>query len=459
MSMPASRPRLLSRLAEAAAALGLGALLTIAGIGLVLGTSGVFDRRAGAWTLPVAVLPGVRVDANVAGLARLATSPIGLRLLDGRAQTTRIGHLRLSREGDTLVVLCAPCRLHDSRIAAKTVALPAIALRATRRAGVESNNLIDLVLSAPEVTVQAVATLSPTGIALDWQLADTPIAALYALAADAVPEAKLARIEGRARAEGRLQLPSLKAGTRLSIEGFEVGGLTTERLQSGWFTYDCRAADGRLRTRLAGEGERGWLDTDALGALLPAAVLAAEDQRFHQHAGYDAVEIAQVLGAMRAGPDEEDDSSLRGASTLTQQLARTLFTGPERTLARKLRELLYAVEMERTLGKARILQLYLNTVHWGPGLCGARAAARAYFGKRVAQLSPLEAAWLAAALRAPHAAHAQQLAGAPDLERARRVLMQMRELPRAERQRAARQPLVLARPARSGEGAALAAAR
>jgi membrane peptidoglycan carboxypeptidase len=101
--------------------------------------------------------------------------------------------------------------------------------------------------------------------------------------------------------------------------------------------------------------------------------------------------------------------------------------------------------MEHTLGKPRILELYLNTVDWGPGLCGARAAARAYFGKRAAHLTPLEAAWLAGILRAPHAAHQQQFAtGTPDHERARMVLMQMRSLPKAERERWARRTLVLA---------------
>jgi hypothetical protein len=110
------------------------------------------------------------------------------------------------------------------------------------------------------------------------------------------------------------------------------------------------------------------------------------------------------------------------------------------------RSILYGLlEMERTLGKPRILELYLNTVDWGPGLCGARAASRAYFGKRVTQLTPLEAAWLAGSLRAPHAAYQQQfIAGAPEHERARWVLQQMRSLPKAERERWARRPLALA---------------
>jgi membrane peptidoglycan carboxypeptidase len=188
---------------------------------------------------------------------------------------------------------------------------------------------------------------------------------------------------------------------------------------------------------------------------LPAAVLAAEDQRFLQHAGFDPVEITQALAAADRDHDTAEvtppsaaiERPLRGASTITQQLARTLFTGGERTAARKLRELLYAVEMERTLGKERILLLYLNTVDWGPGLCGARAAARTYFGKRPPQLTPLQAAWLAGILRAPHAAHAHQYRGGlPDPERARWVLMQMRDLPKHERAQWARRPLALASP-------------
>ncbi|MDZ7652948.1 MAG: biosynthetic peptidoglycan transglycosylase [Burkholderiaceae bacterium] len=442
----------------------LGLTLAACALALVLATSGVFDRRPGAWTVPMRALPGVTVDANVAGLLRLATSPLGMRLLDGRHLTTRAGYLALAREHDTLVVRCAPCRVSDARLASKTVALPPIELRATRRAGIESNRLLDLRLETLDVAVDAVAQLSPTGIALDWSLPATPIAAVYRVLADAVPEARIARIDGRVQASGQLALPSLRASNELRIDGVEVGGLATERLQDGWFAFACRAADGTARTLTSGEGEPGWLDRDALGPLLPAAVLAAEDQRFLQHAGFDPVEITKALAAADrdhdmaevALPSTAIERPLRGASTLTQQLARTLFTGGERTVARKLRELLYALEMERTLGKERILLLYLNTVDWGPGLCGARAAARTYFGKRPAQLTPLQAAWLAGILRAPHAAHARQYRGdAPDPERAHWVLMQMRDLPKNERMQWSRQPLVLAAP--KGERAALLA--
>jgi membrane peptidoglycan carboxypeptidase len=117
--------------------------------------------------------------------------------------------------------------------------------------------------------------------------------------------------------------------------------------------------------------------------------------------------------------------------------------------------------MERTLGKGMILALYLNTVHWGPGICGADAAARAYFAKRPGELTPLEAAWLAAVLPNPQRAFDDEfLARAPDAARAGRVLRQMRGLPARERERWARQPLVLAAPAPARPPSArLAAAR
>jgi membrane peptidoglycan carboxypeptidase len=201
----------------------------------------------------------------------------------------------------------------------------------------------------------------------------------------------------------------------------------------------CRAADGGMRRIVNGDSETRWLPLDRMGAYLPAAVIAAEDQRFHEHGGFDETQVAPLLASM------DESGPKRGASTVTQQLARALYTGGEKTAGRKLRELLYAIEMERTLGKERILELYLNTVDWGPGLCGARAAARTYFRKRPDQLTPLEAAWLASILRAPHSAHELQFrAGRPDAERAHRVLMQMRSLPKLERQRWARKPIMLA---------------
>jgi hypothetical protein len=241
---------------------------------------------------------------------------------------------------------------------------------------------------------------------------------------DAVPEAATARIDGAATAQGKLALPALKlSGTQRSA-GLEVGGLGTERYVEGWFRTACRDATGRAVPWIVGEQERDWLGEAAAGALLPAALQAAADPAGH--------------------PD--------GIDPLARQLARRLFAGEERSVARRLRETLYAVEMERTLDPARRLALLLNTGQWGPGICGARQAARTYFGRPVARLSPLQAAWLAGALRDPQGAWRQrQGIDPPDLARARALLMRLRGVPRAERERAAHEDLgFTSRPAREG---------
>lgn len=148
---------------------------------------------------------------------------------------------------------------------------------------------------------------------------------------------------------------------------------------------------------------------------LRRAVVLAEDARFWRHDGIDWVETRQAateaLERRRLG---------RGASTLTQQLAKNLYLSEERSLTRKAREWVLAWRLERTLTKRRILELYLNHVEWGEGVFGAEAAARHHFGKPAAELEPAEAAVLAAMLPAPR----RRNLATPDaalLRRARRV--------------------------------------
>ncbi|MBU8895374.1 transglycosylase domain-containing protein [Corallococcus sp. M34] len=131
--------------------------------------------------------------------------------------------------------------------------------------------------------------------------------------------------------------------------------------------------------------------------LLACAVVKAEDRKFFRHGGFDWGEIRFAL------QDAVLTGRLRGASTITGQLARTLFLSPERTLGRKLRETFLVRDLERTLPKQRILELYLNTIEWGDGVYGAKAASREYFGKSPETLTPFEAATLASLIAAPRA--------------------------------------------------------
>ncbi len=135
---------------------------------------------------------------------------------------------------------------------------------------------------------------------------------------------------------------------------------------------------------------------DRISPRLAEAVLASEDAGFFGHGPFDFRELRNAVG------ESVDRGRLvRGASTVTQQLARTLYLGTERTLWRKLREAVLAVKIERALPKRRILALYLNAVEWGEGVFGAEAAARARFGVEAAALSTAQAAVLAAMLPAP----------------------------------------------------------
>ena len=125
-------------------------------------------------------------------------------------------------------------------------------------------------------------------------------------------------------------------------------------------------------------------------------MLVAEDSAFWQH---DGVDYDQLKESMEV--NLERGEFVRGASTITQQLAKNLYLSPAKNPIRKLRELLIARRLEAELSKQRILELYLNVIEWGDGIYGAEAASRAYFGKAAADLGPQESALLAAAIINP----------------------------------------------------------
>ncbi len=420
------------------AALGIAALATI--IMVALSAGGVLTTPPGAWVEHVSLVPGLRVKFSVPGSIRFATSPVALRLLDGRALATRFGELRFARDGNALRVACVPCRIEAPRLAAQPVRIEQLRLRLSQ---LDTRTLTGE-LSGGDVELTFTARLQPDRIDVDWRLPPTEIAAVVRLLASVIPEAHLAQIDGRVDAHGELRLPQRRGRIELAIDGVRVDGLGTERLGEGPIDFGCPSGNGPPARRRVMAGEGRWISPTGSGTLLAAAVLAAEDQRFHEHEGFDRAEIARVLASL------DGEAPARGASTISQQLARTLYTGGERTAVRKLRELLYAAEMERTLGKRAILALYLNAVHWGPGVCGADAAAQTYFGKRPQELTPLEAAWLAGILRNPERAFDDEfLAGAPQTAHAVRVLGEMRALPRSERERWAHRSLAFAVPVRA----------
>lgn len=312
---------------------------------------------------------------------------------------------------------------------------------------------LDGKLRVGPVHADLAAIMMPGGIDAKFTLRPVAVADLVKLFGSQVPETRVARIEGSLAADGELTWPDGTLSLAPQIVGLKVSGLGMDRLAYGRFTAVVADADGKWERREFGEGAPGWLPLKHMGRYLPRAVLAAEDMRFYRHPGYDLTELRGTLSdfSLREGPT-------RGASTLTQQLAKNLFVGGERTLARKLRELLYVSEMEQTLGKRRILELYLNIVEWGDGLYGACAAARRYFAKPAARLRPEQAAWLAAILHNPRRAwQTQYLAGAVDRTRADWVLQRMRGLSRKARTAAAKRRIALTTPPKNNPPAFIAA--
>lgn len=152
----------------------------------------------------------------------------------------------------------------------------------------------------------------------------------------------------------------------------------------------------RLRAARCEAPQRRWRSLESMDARLGCAVLWSEDARFFQHDGVDWPALGAAAHAnLRAG-------GLRyGAGTLAMQLARTQYLTPERSLSRKLREIVLARRLTRRYEHRRLLELYLNAAEWAPCVFGAEAAARHYFGHGAEQVTLAEASLLAAMLPRP----------------------------------------------------------
>jgi monofunctional biosynthetic peptidoglycan transglycosylase len=151
------------------------------------------------------------------------------------------------------------------------------------------------------------------------------------------------------------------------------------------------ASDGKSARRV-----QQWVPYSRISQSLKRAVLVAEDAAFWDHEGIDFEELRKSIEI-----NWEQGRAVRGASTITQQLAKNLYLSPSRNPLRKLRELIIARRLEAALPKARIFEIYLNVIEWGNGIWGAEAAARTYFGIPASAINRQQAALLAGAIINP----------------------------------------------------------
>ncbi|HYT64773.1 MAG TPA: monofunctional biosynthetic peptidoglycan transglycosylase [Vicinamibacterales bacterium] len=143
--------------------------------------------------------------------------------------------------------------------------------------------------------------------------------------------------------------------------------------------------------------DQRWVPYSRISANLKRAVIVTEDDAFWKHEGVDYVQLRESMEV-----NWERREFARGASTITQQLAKNLYLSPSKNPMRKVKELLITRRLEFELTKQRILEIYLNVIEWGDGVWGAEAAARRYFQKSAAELNAPESALLAAAIANPH---------------------------------------------------------
>ena len=155
-------------------------------------------------------------------------------------------------------------------------------------------------------------------------------------------------------------------------------------------------ADEALEKGLRPRRVQRWVGYGHVSPELKRAVLVAEDDAFFQHEGVDLAQLQESLEI-----DWTKGKFTRGASTITQQLAKNLYLSPSKNPLRKLKELIIARRLEAELRKARILEIYLNVIEWGDGIYGAEAASQVYFRSPAADLDPNEAALLAGAIINP----------------------------------------------------------
>jgi hypothetical protein len=186
----------------------------------------------------------------------------------------------------------------------------------------------------------------------------------------------------------------LNATSRCRVTAAD-GSIQMERLR-GTFRHEIVLPDGRTETVVSGPGSADWVPLSEISRYMVSAVITTEDARFFRHSGVSIQDLrTAIVRDLRAG------RFVYGGSTIDMQVVKNVFLDREKTVARKLQELVLTWWMNQALTKNQIMELYLNVIEYGPGIYGIGPAARHFFGRAPADLSPLEALYLAKLLPDP----------------------------------------------------------
>ncbi len=338
-------------------------------------------------------------------LVRLATSTPGRYVLSNTEWHSPYGEVFIHEDSGALEITCASCVLQLSEISKQPLRFETLNLNVRSNEGQLSGS-VKFKQDNGQIELLFTGWLDQEGIDLKWSMPKTRISTVISLLKAHSSVLKKAKITGEIALTGNLQWPSRRWSIVPDLQRLTITGLGTERLKTAEISYRCRTTDNQLKP-----AKYHWVNLSQMSRWLPRAVIIAEDAHFNEHPGYNIETLIYILA-------QNNINKQLGGSTLTQQLAKNFFTGGERSWLRKLEELLYAVEMENTLGKHRILALYLNTVDLGPGICGVAQGSEVYFKRKPSQLTPVQAAWLASIIRNPHRAWQEQfLTKTPDVQR------------------------------------------
>jgi len=255
--------------------------------------------------------------------------------------------------------------------------------------------------------------------------------AIHAIGADLLGELDLAKWRGKIAGRIRAQIDSRDlAATVLELDVKDQCEFTTVPAMADLrrfrqpFTHTVLEPDGSTFEMETGPGTPHWTYLEDVSPFFVHAVLAHEDAQFFAHHGFSPAHIRNALAR-----NLEEGRYVVGASTISMQLVKNVFLRREKTLARKIQEVLLTWWIERVLDKRDILELYLNVIEYGPSVYGVREAARHYFNRLPSQLSPAEAVYLSTILPNPKRYHGHFERGSLSptwVDRMRKILARMR---------------------------------